>query len=235
MDAQKVDMYIMSNGKFFESFQLAQVRERLLLLDDSKWAMVQMAPLKDPQTALLLSIVPGFFSIFGVDIKTWILSQGHTLVALHTELAKLVHSAGATLRWVDQSPLIGGLDQSWRIGINPTQLSQVVDVIEPLFYRQSTSEIINLAQSYLSVIRSPKKITGILRPTFPDNSSQHELIERVKALKNIGVDDIDFYLFDVWRERDLVIYHPCGKPMCHLRLSLVMHYTSVCQCCCYRR
>jgi TM2 domain-containing membrane protein YozV len=67
MDAQKVDMYIMSNGKFFESFQLAQVRERLLLLDDSKWAMVQMAPLKDPQTALLLSIVPGFFSIFGVD------------------------------------------------------------------------------------------------------------------------------------------------------------------------
>ena len=147
--------------------------------------------------------IDNLFSIFGVDIKTWILSQGHTLVALHTELAKLVHSAGATLRWVDQSPLIGGLDQSWRIGINPTQLSQVVDVIEPLFYRQSTSEIINLAQSYLSVIHSPKKITGILRPTFPDNSSQHELIERVKALKNIGVDDIDFYLFDVWRERDL--------------------------------
>ena len=107
------------------------------------------------------------------------------------------------MRWVGQLPFIDGLDQSWRIGINPTELSQVVDVIEALFYCPSTSEISELAQSYLSRIQSPKKITGILRPTYPDNSSQSELTKRVQALKNIGISNIDFYLFDVWRERDL--------------------------------
>ena len=142
-------------------------------------------------------------SIFGIDIKTWISSQESTLIDLNNKLAKLAHNAGATLRWVGQLPFIDGLDQGWRIGINPTELSQVVDVIEALFYCPSTSEIIELAQSYLSRIESPKKITGILRPTYPDNSSQEQLAERVKALEKIGISNIDFYLFDVWRERDL--------------------------------
>ena len=147
--------------------------------------------------------IDNLVSIFGIDIKTWISSQESTLIDLNMKLTKLAHSAGATLRWVGQLPFIDGVDQSWRIGINPTELSQVVDVIEALFYCPSTSEIIELAQSYLSRIQYPEKITGILRPTYPDNSSQEQLAERVKALKKIGISNIDFYLFDVWRERDL--------------------------------
>ena len=141
--------------------------------------------------------------IFGIDIERWILGQQRTLVNLHKEITKLAHSAKATLRWVDQSPLIGGLDQSWRIGIDPKELGQIVDVIEPLFYRQKTGEIIELGKSYLSTINSPEKITGILRPTHPDNPSQKELGLRISALKNLGIENIDFYLFDVWRERDI--------------------------------
>ena len=141
--------------------------------------------------------------IFGIDIERWILGQQRTLVNLHKEITKLAHSAKATLRWVDQSPLIGGLDQSWRIGIDPKEIGQIVDVIEPLFYRQKTGEIIELGKSYLSTINSPEKITGILRPTHPDNPSQKELGLRISALKNLWIENIDFYLFDVWRERDL--------------------------------
>lgn len=37
MDEQKVDMFVMTNGKFFESHQVYQVRERLLQIDNSKW------------------------------------------------------------------------------------------------------------------------------------------------------------------------------------------------------
>jgi hypothetical protein len=147
--------------------------------------------------------IDNLVSIFGVDIKTWISSQERTLIDLNTNLTKVAHSAGATLRWVGQLPFMGGVDQGWRIGINPTELSQVVDVIEALFYCPSTSEISELAHSYLSTIKSAEKIIGILRPTYPDNSSQSELAERVQALKNIGISNIDFYLFDVWRERDL--------------------------------
>ena len=147
--------------------------------------------------------IDNLVSIFGIDIKTWISSQESTLINLNIKLTKLAHSAGATLRWVGQLPFIGGVDQGWRVGINPTELSNVVDVIEALFYCPSTSEIIELAKSYLSINNSPEKITGILRPTYPDNSSQKQLAERVKALENIGISNIDFYLFDVWRERDL--------------------------------
>ena len=165
-------------------------------------ALNKLIAADDPWLGQQLNIA-NLISIFGIDIKNWILGQQRTLVNLHKELTKLAHSAGATLRWVDQSPLIGGLAQSWRIGIDPKELGQVVDVIEPLFYRQNTSEIIELAKSYLSTINSPEKITGILRPTYPDNSSDKELALRISELKNLGIENIDFYLFDVWRERDL--------------------------------
>lgn len=63
MEAQKVDMYVMSNAKFFESHQINVIRERLLTIDDSKWAMVSSIELKDPQTSLIISILAGSFGI----------------------------------------------------------------------------------------------------------------------------------------------------------------------------
>lgn len=63
MDAQKVDMFIMSNGKFFESHQMNMIRERLLALDDSKWAVLSTVQFKDPTTSLIVSILAGGFGI----------------------------------------------------------------------------------------------------------------------------------------------------------------------------
>jgi len=60
----QVDMYLMANARNFQSFQIAQIRERLLNMDESKWVMIQSIPLKDPQTALILSI---FLGAYGVD------------------------------------------------------------------------------------------------------------------------------------------------------------------------
>jgi TM2 domain-containing membrane protein YozV len=63
MDAQKVDMFIMSNGKFFESHHMNMIRERLLALDDSKWVMVSSTTFKDPMTTLIVSLLAGAFGI----------------------------------------------------------------------------------------------------------------------------------------------------------------------------
>ena len=63
MESQKVDMFIMANGKFFESYQLAQIRERLLTLDDSRWGLVQTMQFKDPTTMLIVSLIGGHFGI----------------------------------------------------------------------------------------------------------------------------------------------------------------------------
>lgn len=63
MDAQKVDMFIMANGKFFESYQIGQIREKLISTDDSKWAMISTLQFKDPTTSLIVSIFAGHLGI----------------------------------------------------------------------------------------------------------------------------------------------------------------------------
>jgi len=63
MDSQKVDMFLMTNAKFFESYQLSSVRERLLQADESKWVQVQMIQLKDPTTSLIVSLLGGSLGI----------------------------------------------------------------------------------------------------------------------------------------------------------------------------
>ena len=64
MDSQKVDMYIITNAKYFESHHIPQIRDRLIQLDDDKWMLIQTAQLKDPQTALIISI---FLGGMGID------------------------------------------------------------------------------------------------------------------------------------------------------------------------
>ena len=63
MEVQKVDMFIMSNGKFFESHQINEIRDRLIALDESKWAMLSTAQFKDPTTTLIVSILAGGLGI----------------------------------------------------------------------------------------------------------------------------------------------------------------------------
>ncbi|MBP9186794.1 MAG: TM2 domain-containing protein [Bacteroidia bacterium] len=63
MEAQKVDMFIMSNAKFFESHQVNMIRERLIEVDDSKWVMISTLQFKDPTTSLIVSILAGALGI----------------------------------------------------------------------------------------------------------------------------------------------------------------------------
>jgi TM2 domain-containing membrane protein YozV len=63
MDQQKVDMFVMSNAKFFESHHLHAIRERLIEVDDSNWAMLSTVELKDPTTSLIISILAGALGI----------------------------------------------------------------------------------------------------------------------------------------------------------------------------
>jgi hypothetical protein len=63
MEAQKVDMYIMSNAKFFNSNDVLTIKDRLLELDDSKWTLIQTVALKDPTTSLIVSLLAGQLGI----------------------------------------------------------------------------------------------------------------------------------------------------------------------------
>lgn len=64
MDAQKVDMFIMTNGSNLPEQRIPFLREKLLTLDDSKWSALSIMQFKNPTTALLFSI---FLGCYGVD------------------------------------------------------------------------------------------------------------------------------------------------------------------------
>jgi TM2 domain-containing membrane protein YozV len=63
MDAQKVDMFIMANAKYFDSFQINMIRERLLAADEAKWVMISTQQFKEPSTMLIISILAGSLGI----------------------------------------------------------------------------------------------------------------------------------------------------------------------------
>ena len=63
MDSQKVDMYIMSHAKYFESHNIAFIRDMMLKADDSKFLNVQTISLKDPTTILIVSLLAGSLGV----------------------------------------------------------------------------------------------------------------------------------------------------------------------------
>ena len=63
MDAQKVDMFLMTNSKYFEGHQLPFIRERLLDVEDSKFIYLQSLNLKDPTISIILSLFAGNLGI----------------------------------------------------------------------------------------------------------------------------------------------------------------------------
>jgi TM2 domain-containing membrane protein YozV len=63
MESQKVDMYLMTNAKFFQPQHLNYIREKLLAADESRWMMIQTVELKDPTMLLILSILVGHLGV----------------------------------------------------------------------------------------------------------------------------------------------------------------------------
>ena len=70
MEMQRVDIFVMSNGKYFDAMQLNMIRERLMDADESKWAMISSVPLRDPMMMLVVSLLGG-----GLGIDRFMIGQ----------------------------------------------------------------------------------------------------------------------------------------------------------------
>lgn len=63
MNAQKVDTFIMSNCKYFDTYQLAAIKQQLLDSPEEKWDRIQFLQFKDPTIALIISLLGGSLGI----------------------------------------------------------------------------------------------------------------------------------------------------------------------------
>ena len=63
MDKSKVDMYIMTNSKYFETSAIPMIKSRLENLSDDNFLLLQTIELKDPTISLIVSILLGTLGI----------------------------------------------------------------------------------------------------------------------------------------------------------------------------
>ena len=64
MDQQKIDMFIMTNQKYFPAEKIMFLKEKLRTIDEEKFSLVSAIELKDPTTLLLVSL---FLGVLGID------------------------------------------------------------------------------------------------------------------------------------------------------------------------
>lgn len=64
MEQQKLDLYLVSNQKFFPADKMALIKEKLAAMPDDRYLTVTSVELKDPTTMLLISL---FLGGLGVD------------------------------------------------------------------------------------------------------------------------------------------------------------------------
>lgn len=64
MDQNKLDMYLMTNQKYFPPEKMNDLKNRLSAIDDQKFSQLAAVELKDPTTLLLVSI---FLGGLGID------------------------------------------------------------------------------------------------------------------------------------------------------------------------
>ena len=64
LDQGKVDMYFMTNAKYFPEEKALYLKEKLRTMDEEKFSLLSTITLKDPTTLLLVSI---FLGTLGID------------------------------------------------------------------------------------------------------------------------------------------------------------------------
>ena len=64
VDRNKVDMFVMSNQKYFPTEKIMYLKEKLYKLDENRFSLLATVELKDPTTILLISL---FLGGLGVD------------------------------------------------------------------------------------------------------------------------------------------------------------------------
>lgn len=64
MEQQRLDMFLMTNQKYFPAEKMIYLKEKLKNIDDEKFSLISTLELKDPTTNLLISL---FLGSFGVD------------------------------------------------------------------------------------------------------------------------------------------------------------------------
>lgn len=66
MEQQKLDMFIMTNKKYFPEEKIMYLKDKLCTMDEEKFDLISTIDFKDPTTLLLVSIFWGRWELTGL-------------------------------------------------------------------------------------------------------------------------------------------------------------------------
>ncbi len=64
MDQQKIDMFVMTNQKYFPAEKIMYLKDKLRTMDEQKFSLISTIDFKEPTTILIVSI---FLGSLGID------------------------------------------------------------------------------------------------------------------------------------------------------------------------
>ena len=145
----------------------------------------------------LVGLIGGLF----LDIQA---VREEVISKFHDEISLLLKNNSVTSRFLDSTPLNNRksetpYDDLWIQGASLENLVSCFTAIEPLLYRWTTQENVQLAQNYQKL-----EIPSVLaiRPVYPDINTFDELEERLTSMFALKMP-LDFYLYDVIRPREM--------------------------------
>lgn len=170
-----------------------------------KLALDQFINESDSWLGLKLSVTT-LQEILGPEILTYLSSREATVTSLYAEICKVAHAAGVQVQFLDPSTLqdkdsLRPLDDSWLAGHDAKAISNLIDIFEPIFFETKVSDIAQVVSHFKKELSSP--VAAAVSPMHPFIANKAELVEKVAGLLDCDIKQVDFYLLDVMRKRDL--------------------------------
>jgi len=149
------------------------------------------------------------FEIFDSQLMNYLAGRASTIEKLHSDFSAITRSFGTKTRFLDSTPLSNRessttYDDLWIQGASIENIAKNFDFIEPLLYRWTTEENVGIAKNYQTFMGIGLPTIAAIRPVFPDVNDLSLLRNRVEEIKNLGVNDLDFYLWDIIRLNELL-------------------------------
>ncbi|NDF02861.1 MAG: hypothetical protein EB067_05430 [Actinobacteria bacterium] len=171
-----------------------------------KFALDNFINESDSWLGLKLSITT-LQEILGSEILMYLSSREATVTSLYAEICKVAQASGVQVQFLDPSTLqdkdsLHPLDDAWLAGHDAKAIGNLVDIFEPIFFETKLSDIAQVVSHFQKELTSP--VAAAVSPMYPYISNKAELVEKVAGLLACDIKQVDFYLLDVMRKRDLV-------------------------------
>jgi hypothetical protein len=145
--------------------------------------------------------------ILGSEILMYLSSREATVTSLYAEICKIARASGVQVQFLDPSTLLDKdslqpLNDAWLAGHDAKAIGNLVDIFEPIFFETKLSDIAQVVSHFQKELSSP--VAAAVSPMYPFITNKVELLDKVQELLACDIKQVDFYLLDVMRKRDLV-------------------------------